>query len=407
MQDAIDSDKEELSAGDQLAAGFWWLRFSPKLEKEFRQHQRAGGLPQLRIALFLGFLFGMSFLVLDFFLGEIGFSSPKVPLRFAINQSLIVIMFGCTFFPAARPHLGWLGAAVCLNLAISSLFITSVGQARGVGTPYAGFLLLILYTYFFVGLRFWPALLTAITIFVSVTATFIFREIPSAILIYNSLFLFFAILVGATGLYNIEFIRRKSFLEARELQKLAGSDPLTGLANRGTFATHLDRTWRNAKRAGEALTVAMIDIDYFKKFNDRYGHQAGDEALVRVAALVAEVGDRPLDLAGRYGGEEFVLVMPGCTLAHARERLQNLRHDVEDLEIRHEDSDAGNVITISAGVAQVYPQETNRSADGLLQMADQALYSAKQQGRNRVVIAAEDPDLQTGIFRFEDLRVAT
>ena len=395
-----------MTAGEQLARGFIWLNFSPRLEHEFRLYQRDSGILQLRVALLLGFLFGASFLALDYFLGEPGLSNQLVLYRFLMNQSLIVVMFAATFFETSRHHLGWLGIAVCLNLAFSSLFITSVGEARAIGTPYSGYLLLIFYTYFFVGLRFWPALATATMIFAVVTAIFALRGMPTAALLYNSMFLLFANLVGATGLYNVEYNRRKSFLEARELKKLAGSDPLTGLANRGTFATHLDRTWRNGKRTGDALTVAMIDIDQFKKYNDRFGHQAGDDALTRVAALIAEVGCRPLDLAARYGGEEFVLVLPTCSLAHARERLQNLRRDIEDLEIQNPDSEVSDVITISAGVAQVYPQETQRSADGLLQMADQALYSAKQHGRNRVATAAEEPDLHTGVFRFNNLQVA-
>lgn len=353
----------------------------------------------------LGFIFGLSFLTLDYFLGERGLSSPDIFTRFIANQSFVISMLLATFFTSMRPFLSLYGVLVCLNLGLSSLFVTTIGQARGIGVPYAGFLVLTFYTFFFVGLRFWPALLTSASIFLAVIAVPVLREVPFAALLYNGAFLLFSNVIGATGLYNIEYNRRKSFLEALELQKLAGSDPLTGLANRGTFTTHLDRTWRHGKRSGDALTVAMVDVDHFKKYNDRYGHQAGDRVLQRIAALAADIGNRPLDLAGRYGGEEFVLVLPGCSLAHARERLQNLRRDVEDLDIEHADSDLGGKVTVSAGIAQVCPQETERSADGLVQMADQALYSAKQQGRNRVVIAAEDPELQTGIFRFEDLRV--
>jgi diguanylate cyclase (GGDEF)-like protein len=396
----------ERTAGEQLAKGFRWLRFSPRLESAFRNHEREAGLPQLRVALLLGFSFGLSFLALDYFVGTLGLSDPRVLYRFMMNQSLVMVMFAATFFTRAQPHLGWLGVLVCLNLALSSLFITSVGAAQAIGTPYAGYLLLIFYTYFFVGLRFWPALATASTVVLVITSVFTMQGMPAGPLLYNSLFLFFANLIGAMGLYNVEYNRRLSFLEARELQKMAGSDALTGLANRTSFNEHLRRTWRNGVRTGEALTVAMLDVDQFKKFNDRFGHQAGDHALTRVAALVAEVGDRPLDLAARYGGEEFVLTMPGCTLAHAQERLETLRQRVLELHIANPDSEVGDVITISAGVAQVFPQETKRSVDGLVQMADEALYSAKQQGRNRVVVAAEDPELITGLFDYKRLSVA-
>jgi len=397
------STKQTQAYEAQLSKGFRNLRFSPDLELEFRQDWAARGMLQLRASLVLGFFFGIAFTLLDYFLGERGLSDPSILYRSWINQALILTMLAATFIRGCRPFLQFMGVAVCLSIVGASVFIKNVGELHDVGSPFMGHLVVTFYAYLFIGLRFWPAISAAISILVIVITGAALNGMPMAALLYSSLFLVFANMIGSTGLYNLEYNRRKSFLEAKELMKLAGSDPLTGLPNRGTFTTQLDRVWRHCKRTGETLTLAMLDVDQFKKYNDRYGHQAGDLCLQRVAEVIGDVPNRPFDLAARYGGEEFVLLLPNCTVAHARERLQNLRRDIEDLEIRHEASQVAPVVTLSAGLAQVSPLETKRSPDGLLQMADEALYSAKQQGRNRVIVTAEDDDLETGLFRHEDL----
>ncbi|MGI9331041.1 MAG: GGDEF domain-containing protein [Gammaproteobacteria bacterium] len=387
----------------QLSRGFRGLRFSRELETEFRQDWVARGVFQLRISLVLGFVFGIALMLLDYFLGARGLSDPSILHRSWINQSLLLSMFAATFFRSCRPYLQYMGTAVCLGIVAASEFIGNISSLRDVGSPSMGHLVVTFYAYLFIGLRFWPAIGAATSIFAIVITGAILSNTPMASLLYSGLFLLFANMIGSTGLYNLEYNRRKSFLEAKELMKLAGSDPLTGLPNRSTLTTHLGRVWQHCKRTGETLTLAMLDVDQFKKYNDRYGHQAGDQCLQRVADVIGNVPRRPFDLAARYGGEEFVLLLPNCTVAHARERLRNLCHDIEDLEIRHEASQVAPVVTVSAGLAQVSPLETERSAEGLLQMADEALYLAKQQGRNRVVVTAEDDSLQTGFFRYKDL----
>jgi diguanylate cyclase (GGDEF)-like protein len=156
------------------------------------------------------------------------------------------------------------------------------------------------------------------------------------------------------------------------------------LYNRRAFDERLDREWRDCLRGGQPLTVALLDIDHFKRFNDHYGHQAGDRALLRVAAVLAEVVRRPRDGAGRYGGEEFVLFLPETDLHGARVLLERVRANVEALAIPHAESSTAPVLTVSIGCVSETPTSTS-GPEELVAQADQLLYRAKQQGRNRVL----------------------
>jgi diguanylate cyclase (GGDEF)-like protein len=167
------------------------------------------------------------------------------------------------------------------------------------------------------------------------------------------------------------------------LERLALIDTLSGLGNRRSFDEALDKAWREAIRHGRAVGLLMIDVDYFKLFNDRYGHVAGDMCLRRLGKLLMNFACRPGDLPARYGGEEFALLLPGATLAGARIVAERLRHAVEELCIAHKDSPIGQV-SVSIGVAAHVPSR-GENAEGLIEAADAGLYAAKRSGRNAVV----------------------
>jgi diguanylate cyclase (GGDEF)-like protein len=171
------------------------------------------------------------------------------------------------------------------------------------------------------------------------------------------------------------------------LERLALIDPLSGLANRRSFDEALERSWREATRHGRAVGLLMIDVDYFKLFNDRYGHVAGDMCLRRLGKLLMNFAGRPGDLPARYGGEEFALLLPGATLAGARIVAERLRHAVEELCIAHQDSPIGQV-SVSIGVAAQVPSRGEK-AEGLIEAADAGLYAAKRNGRNAVVVHSD------------------
>lgn len=167
------------------------------------------------------------------------------------------------------------------------------------------------------------------------------------------------------------------------LRSFALMDGLTGVANRRMFDEQLERDWRQCLREQLALSVIMIDVDYFKRYNDRYGHLKGDDCLQKVAEALTEVSIRPYDLIARYGGEEFVCLLPKTDLAGAVHVAERIKASVQALELEHLDSEIGQHVTISLGVASVVPDH-DITAQTLLAKADDQLYKAKQAGRARV-----------------------
>lgn len=190
--------------------------------------------------------------------------------------------------------------------------------------------------------------------------------------------------------YNRAFIKAEElFIEKTKLEgatltlkNLSYLDSLTGIPNRRRFDEYLEQEWRRARRAGTSLSVIMIDIDFFKQFNDSYGHGAGDEALLQVAKALENSLNRPADLIARYGGEEFSAILPNTNLHGVMVIAEIMRRNVLGLGIRHCESKAGEILSISLGCSYMVPGETNKRED-LVNKADIALYRAKQLGRNR------------------------
>jgi diguanylate cyclase (GGDEF)-like protein len=191
---------------------------------------------------------------------------------------------------------------------------------------------------------------------------------------------------------------RRTFLEHGVITEMAARDGLTGLKNRRAFDEHLIRVWQQALRDRRPLVVMLVDVDHFKKFNDRYGHQSGDEALQRIARVADDFAKRPLDLAARFGGEEFAIILYDMTRSHAKTVAGQLLAAVQDLQIAHRDNVDG-IATISIGVAIVQPRLA-RSPEGVVQLADEAMYRAKKDGRNRAVLYEHEYEvMSTGIFK--------
>lgn len=168
------------------------------------------------------------------------------------------------------------------------------------------------------------------------------------------------------------------------LQRLMNSDGLTGLSNRRHFDEYLEMEWRRSLREQSQLSLLMIDVDYFKSYNDTFGHVAGDEALRQVAGAIREGCSRSSDLAARYGGEEFAMVLPGTSPGGARLLAEKVRRTVESLQISHDQPRPGSHLTVSIGVSTLVPGGGGQTFRVLIEMADQALYQAKNNGRNQV-----------------------
>jgi two-component system chemotaxis family response regulator WspR len=177
----------------------------------------------------------------------------------------------------------------------------------------------------------------------------------------------------------------------RALQRLSHVDGLTGLSNRRYLDEYLATEWKRAARELNEFSVLMIDVDFFKKYNDSQGHMAGDEVLKQVGEAVRLALHRPADLAARFGGEEFCAILPGTDLSGAQVIGERICRAVEALRLAHAAQGPGAVVTVSVGGASTMPMRGGLATD-LLAAADEALYRAKHQGKNRAVLRAINPD---------------
>ncbi len=171
------------------------------------------------------------------------------------------------------------------------------------------------------------------------------------------------------------------------LQKLALSDGLTTLANRRCFDEHLAREWQRLARDQQPLSMILCDLDHFKRYNDTFGHPAGDRCLIRIAKALLKGPQRPADLVARYGGEEFAIILPNTDTHGAWRIAQKIHDSVRDLKIAHAPDADEDYVTVTMGVSTVIPGH-DTTAQMLIQASDLALYHAKQQGRNRTYVHA-------------------
>jgi diguanylate cyclase (GGDEF)-like protein len=190
-------------------------------------------------------------------------------------------------------------------------------------------------------------------------------------------------------LESVVAVRTRDLVSARDqLQRLATEDALTGIPNRRKFEEVVDHEWRRAQRDGHAFTLALLDVDFFKRFNDRYGHAGGDACLRAVAQAVAAQCTRPMDLVARYGGEEFVMVLPETEPEGVRAILRSVLAAVDGLGIEHADSTAAPHVTVSLGAVTLRPRQ-GEDLHAAIEAADAKLYASKEGGRHRATYVDE------------------
>jgi two-component system chemotaxis family response regulator WspR len=218
-------------------------------------------------------------------------------------------------------------------------------------------------------------------------------------MINSSVVLFTAIIFSLLANYQMERDLRWNYLRnllteietirlekaKNELERLSSSDELTGLANRRLCDAFLDTEWQMGIRYRTQLSLLFLDVDDFKAYNDHYGHHSGDICLQKIAAVIKECVRRPQDLCARYGGEEFIVILPNTSPESTLQIAEKIRKSVELEKIPHAYSRAGSHVTISIGIVSMIPQ-AGLNKDILVEMADKALYNAKNMGRNRIHI---------------------
>jgi diguanylate cyclase (GGDEF)-like protein len=365
--------------------GYSWLRFDGEIENEFQAYYTEGHLLRVRVAAYLVIVLFIAFIFIDLATLPAPVSYWTTKLRLFVLTPPFLLLLYITYRPALR---GYVGRAVYAAAIIAGVGTTAViGTAYSMGTPipYEGILLVALFIYLIACLQWRRAVIANMLTLVSFIAMEMLYQTDAQARSYQIIFMCAANAVGAYGGYFLEHSARTMFLINNLLNELAEIDGLTGLSNRRTLNIHLDRIWRQATRDKQDVAIAMIDVDHFKKYNDRYGHAQGDAALRAVADVIAHYARRPLDITARYGGEEFAIIWYHPSAAELPRMAEVLTRAVVALNLPHADSDIGKV-SISVGVALITPATGQSSAD-LLKAADNALYEAKHQGRNRVVVA--------------------
>lgn len=380
----------------ELRSGFPGLEFAAPLEKEFRAAYLQQSIPRGRISGVIALVLVLAITCVDLLLGAV--SDTVNVLRLGLLCPLLALILMATYLPLLRRYYSYVAGIGVLLVGITANYICITGALDGTEHLLAGPVLVIAFACLFLGLFFSAAVSIAAAIVASFGAMGWYLGLPLDQLLYMGAILAAAAVIGSIAVFNLEHALRTTFLETRLLNELAERDGLTGLYNRRMFDDYIERIWRQSRREGVPLQLIFLDIDYFKRYNDVYGHQAGDDCLKRVAETIAWSAKRPFDLCARYGGEEFVLVVYAPPRDYAATLPEKIRRDVLSLAIPHQGSEIAPYVTISAGVAVVRPG-ADRSLAGVIQLADEALYEAKQGGRNQVVYRdAAFAEVETGSF---------
>lgn len=381
------SDAPSAAAGPRQVDG---LGFEPELEREFRQHMRADQRRSTLVCLVTALGIWLTFIGLDLSrlenLATIGVGDVSVELAIALRLGTLAVILRLVWVVRRNRQAHAYHRLTMLALAligVTCAFIANMYKLRGLPQADIAQLVIIAAVFLPVGLTFFQSLGIALLIAVFTTVLGFVMLAPAQLAEHGrlSVLLFFAVFVSAVGAWLRERAERDQFLLRRMLHSRAMSDALTGIANRRGFEEHVAMVLLQARRDRAPVVFAVLDVDHFKRYNDRYGHQAGDIALTLIARAIDSKLRPPMDMVGRLGGEEFGLLLYDTTPEKAQERLQRVVQAIAELKIEHAASPTAQYITVSMGAAGFDGQET---AAELYRRADAALYSGKASGRNRV-----------------------
>lgn len=377
----------------QLRQGFGRLRFEPALEAAFMEDFDRGLDRRLAWLSLLITSVWLLFSALD----PVRMQPERLPphqqglwaelllVRGMVAAVLLLATWRAWRHPMARHRRSWV-AATALVVTVGGAWGATCYLRLGGFQPLEIFLLLVAGLFLPIGLTLRQTLPLAAVCLTGMSAVGVLQLEGAAQgrFLYLAGLMVLTALLAAFGAYHREYAQREQFLLRAELGWQAGHDGLTGLCNRRLFDDRLQALVRQAQRDGTPLALVLADVDHFKRFNDVYGHPAGDTALQTVAEVLQAMASRPLDLAARLGGEEMAVVLHGASRADAVRLAGQALAALRERGVPHAGSEHG-WLGMSLGVAMVEPGDTPLA---LYQRADRALYQAKHSGRNRVIAAA-------------------
>ena len=384
MRSTARSGSDDPLAARVLEGGFARLRFPPALESDFRRYHLLASQRWVRLSILVALGTTLGFAMIDHWVIR---SSNAVPdlVRFGLQVPAILLCLLATIKPLyLRVYLPAIQVAAPL-FGIGSVMMACYAEPQYAPLVGARLLLVTFFLYFMLGMRFAPAMRSNAIVLGALIVAGVSGVIAPQVAIYLAFAVFCANVIGGAGAYALEHANRTAFLERKLLGEMAALDGLTRLLNRQTFEARVNEVWSEATARQLPLSVLMIDVDDFKRYNDHYGHLAGDDCLQQIAQAVrTAVAGNPADLLARYGGEELIAVLIDRSAADAEVAAQRIVADVAALAIPHAGSSTGGTVSISVGVATHHPA-TAATYPTVVKVADNALYAAKRQGRNRCV----------------------
>ena len=409
MKDTKDNivkyEKLFYEARDQRMDG---LKFYTPLEKLYKSSINLAIYNSMGLILIWALLLFYSFLIVDFFM------LPKdYPFVWKIRIFVVTPFFLINYYLAKKFAFFKENAEyiICLNTLIAGfsdipLVYLSGGSFQTFYYVFTGYSAIIFFAQGFMGIRFWYSM---ITLFLGLCGFLPFLNFANISLMNKDIILELIMIgvidiTGLLSIYRKEFFARKSFIDANllrieskklkeaqeDLKILAETDSMTGLLNKRTMHKKFDEVIDISMRMNTPFSVVIMDVDYFKLYNDTYGHTEGDKCLIAVSNCIKSVLKRTTDIAARFGGEEFILLLPQTDQAGAMTVAENIRKNLEALNMSH-DKSTYKYVTISLGVHTVRldrkmltKEERKFLTERLIANADNALYQSKQNGRNRV-----------------------
>lgn len=356
--------------------------FAPALEREYLHAH----LERVRTRLKTWFIL---MLLLDLGLAgaqllDKGVSEPASMVRLAllVPSAVLLVSLAWTalYYPFYLRVAPTLVAIHSTAVAVMAAQGATTGQSTELGTLMAA-------VFYFCGLRFRQALTSCGCAAVAFLSVALFEDLPRGDLVRDMMVLLLSGAICAAMYWDVERSYRRSFLERRIIGELLARDGLTNLMNRRTFDERLHSVWKQGLREQRRVALLLIDVDHFKRYNDTFGHIAGDVALRSVAQVFQQFARRPLDVAARYGGEEFAIILYDLASDDVFDIVERVLQGVRNMHIPHAATSdvAAPVLSVSVGACVLVPSP-GQSVEAVMRIADEALYEAKRGGRDRAVI---------------------
>ena len=350
-------------------------------EHGFRAYFRERNLPVMQTGLGFAVLLIATVVVVDYLTTDYAHASRVVPLRIGLMLLPLLIAFAFTFVERYRDFTGVIVTIAGFLCGVGTFANSFVAAAMDEPVVLWGNIFFTFYIYLLLGLSFRQSVIAASPILLLSIGFGVAYGTP----VHKLSYVLFSQMAAMFTSFRLEQDAREIYVNMLRLEQTSRTDALTTVFNRRMFDEFLPRAWRQASREKTSIGLLLVDVDHFKAYNDELGHLAGDDCLARIASTLEDTVNRPLDFVARYGGEEFAVVLYAPSEDYLQDFAHKLHRSIRDLNIPHPASPSSSHLTISAGAGLFHPTGT-QSYESAIARIDEALYTAKANGRNRSVL---------------------